>query len=537
MSSQRPDATGLMSRRRLMQLTAGSTLALALSACASPIQPAHTLPSTGTDQTPQPGGIFRFAMTDALTMFDPARWLSAADLYLAAAVYEGLVAMDTSDPTFPIVSRLAESWEVSADGLEWIFHLRAGVTFHHGTPFTAKDVVYTFTRIQDPALAASGLARLAYVETVEAIDDGSPQGAVRFRLNSPVVTLLVTLADPLAGLWIVPHDLTNDALTKQASGTAPFHVASYQPGERLVLKRNEQYWDPQLPYLDEIQHLYIPDNISQVVALTSGTIDAMILSNANAVELQGNPDIQILPLNPGLHDGLVMRPDQPPFDDVRIRQAFKVAIDRAGLLQIVAQGQGYITNDQPIAPISPFWADLPIPQQDFPKAKALLAEAGYPDGLEVTLVVAEIWPGLTTAAVAIQDMVKPAGITITLQPVSVDLFWGQYFQEAALFMGYWSSDPDPDIVLSSSYHSHAPFNDSGWQNPALDALIEAGRIERDPAQRKAIYAEAQQLIQEQGCIMIPYHRLLLFGARANVQNLREEFSYSGARDVWMTAVQ
>lgn len=530
-----PYATRLFSRRRLMQLVGGTTLACAISACASSIQSERAQPATGADQAPQPGGILRFAMTDALTMFDPARWVSAADLYLAAAVYEGLVAMDTSDPTFPIVPRLATSWEVSEDGLEWIFYLRAGVTFHHGVPFTAKDVVYTFTRIQDPALVASGLTRLTYVETVEAIDDGTPQGAVRFRLNSPVVTLLITLADPLAGLWIVPHDFTNELLTQQASGTAPFRVASYQPGERLLFKRNEQYWDPQLPYLDEVHHLYIPDSISQVVALTSGTIDAMILSNADAAQLQDTPDIQILPLNPGMHDGLVMRPDQPPFDDVRVRQAFKLAVDRAGLLQVAAQGHGVLANDQPIAPASPFWADLPIPQQDLAKAKALLAEAGYPDGLAVTLVVAEIWPGLTTVAVAIQEMVKPAGITIELQPVSVDLFWGQYYQEAALFMGYWSSDPDPDILFSSSYHSQAPFNDAGWQNPVLDALIEAGRLERAPAKRKAIYAEAQQLIAEQGCIMIPYHRPLLFGARTNVKNLRQEFSYSGPREVWMTA--
>lgn len=535
MSNQLPYARRLLSRRRFIQLTGGTTLALAVSACASSTQPTLALPSTGADETPQQGGLLRFAMTDALTMFDPARWVSAADLYLSAAVYEGLVAMDSSDPAFPLVPRLATSWEVSEDGLEWIFYLRSGVTFHHGTPFTAKDVVYTFTRIQDPALAASGLSRLSYVESVEAIDDGSPQGAVRFRLNSPVVTLLVTLADPLAGLWIVPHDLTTEALTQQASGTAQFRLASYNPGERLVLKRNEQYWEPELPYLDELHHLYIPDSISQVVALTSGTIDAMILSNAAAVELQGNPDIQILPLNPGMHDGLVMRPDQAPFDDVRVRQAFKLAIDRAGLLQIAAQGEGHITNDQPIAPTSPFWAGLPIPQQDIAKAKALLAEAGYPDGLAVTLVVAEIWPGLTPVAVAIQDMVKPAGITITLQPVSVDLFWGQYFQEAALFMGYWSSDPDPDILLSISYHSHAPFNDAGWQNPELDALIEAGRIEKEPKKRKAIYAEAQQLIQEQGCIMIPYHRPLLFGARSTVKNLRQEFSYSCAREVWMAS--
>jgi len=216
-----------------------------------------------------------------------------------------------------------------------------------------------------------------------------------------------------------------------------------------------------------------------------------------------------------------------------IGRAIMQAVDRPGLRQVVLQGQGDLGNDQPIAPTSPFWANLPIPQQDIGKAKELLAAAGYPDGVSVTLVIAEIAPSLVAAAVALQEMVKPAGITIELERVAVDVFWVQYSMQVPFFISYWFNPLDPDQLLSTVYQSTAPFNESGWQSPELDALIEAGRIEPDLAKRTAIYAQAQQLISEQGCVIIPYYRPLLVAATTAVQNLRQELVYSGARDVWL----
>jgi len=520
-----------VSRRRFLHLTGGTTLLLTLNACAPSLQSPPAVSPATAPQTGQPqrGGVLRFASADAPVNLDPARYSNGADIYLAATVYEGLVAIDTSDPTFPIVPRLAESWEVSEDGKVWTFHLRQGVKFHHGTPFTAQDVLYTFARIQDPALAATGYERIRAVEQVEAVDDR----IVRFQLNSPVVTFLSTVGDALAALAIVPHDRTTAELAQTPSGTGPFQLTDYTPGERAIFKRNEDYWAADLPYLDEVQHLYMSDSTTQIAALTSGTLDAMSLSSENMAALANNPAVQILQLAPGAQDLFVMRADQAPFQDVRVRQAFKLAVDRPGLRQVVLQGQGDLGNDQPIAPTSPFWANLPIPQQDIGKAKELLAAAGYPDGVSVTLVIAEIAPSLVAAAVALQEMVKPAGITIELERVAVDVFWVQYSMQVPFFVSYWFNPLDPDQLLSTVYQSTAPYNESGWQSPELDALIEAGRIEPDLAKRTAIYAQAQQLISEQGCVIIPYYRPLLVAATTAVQNLRQELAYSGARDVWL----
>ena len=280
--------------------------------------------------------------------------------------------------------------------------------------------------------------------------------------------------------------------------------------------------------MDELEHLYLGESATQVAALTSGTVDVIPLSIENIPLLESNPDIQLLSLAGGSHDLFIMRADQEPFQDVRVRQAFKLAIDRAALQQVVLQGRGQLGNDQPIGPDNPYWTELPIPPQDSAKAKALLAEAGYPDGVSVTLTLAEVGPGLLTAAVALQEMVKAAGITLEIERVPVDRYWTEYYMQTPFFVSVWGNPIDPDQMLSLAYESDAIYNETGWQNPDLDALIQAGRVERDEAKRKEIYAQAQQLISEEGCSIIPYFRPLMVATRSTVQN----FS-SGVRATWL----
>ena len=522
-----------LTRRHFLQWTGVAGTGWLITGCipAQPSAPASAAApaqsATGT-QAPQPGGRLRISPPDTAVNLDPALFGSTADMFIIDAVYEGLVATDTTDPAWPLVPRLAESWTVSDDGLEWTFQLRSGVQFHHGTPFTAQDVVYSIERILDPAFPAPGKDRIRYVTKVEAVDDGTPAGAVRFQLDSPVVTFLRTLGDPLAGLAIVPHDRSNDELAQQPSGTGPFQLTAYMPGERVSFQRHAAYWDAGLPYLAELEHLYIGESAAQVAALISGTVDIIPLSVENIPLLESNPDVQILSLAGGSHDLFIMRADQEPFQDVRVRQAFKLAIDRAALQQVVLQGLGQLGNDQPIPPDNPFWADLPIPQQDSAKAKALLAEAGYPDGVSVTLTLAEVGPGLLTAAVALQEMVKAAGITLEIERVPVDRYWTDYYMKTPFFVSVWGNPIDPDQMLSLAYQADAIYNETGWQNPDLDALIQAGRVERDEAKRHAIYAQAQQLISEEGCSIIPYFRPLMLAMHSSVQNFA-----SGVRTTWL----
>lgn len=180
-------------------------------------------------------------------------------------------------------------------------------------------------------------------------------------------------------------------------------LAERVPGERTVCKHNECYWDKERPYLDEVQLLMMPEPAGQIAAITSGTVDLIHSIGLESVPmLEGSPDVSVLESSQGNYPLFAMRADQKPFDDLRVRQALKHAVDRAALLTALMDGRGNIGNDQPIGPGIPFWVDLQPLAYDVEKAKALLAEAGYADGVEVALSTSDIGgPRVNDAAIAI----------------------------------------------------------------------------------------------------------------------------------------
>lgn len=506
-----------VSRRQFLALTGSASALLLLGACAPVVAPAEQTTAQNApaavnpvDQ-PQHGGVLRFASSDVVNSLDPALWVSLADVQLGYTLYNTLT--QRSDTGMPLYPELAESWAMNEDATVHTFHLRQGVTFHHGTAFTAKDVEYSISRLLDPALGSSVVTSLGDIDKLEVVDDFT----IVFYLKAPNVTLPYTLGGP--GLEIVPHDRTTEELTQEPAGTGPFVLAEHVPGERVVLRRNERYWEPERPYLDEVQLLAMPEAAAQVAALTSGTVDFLHqIGLESLAALEGAPDVQVLESRQGVMPIFAMRVDQKPFDDVRVRQAFKYAIDRAALQNVLLQGRGVIGNDQPIGPGTLFWADVPPLAYDVEKAKALLAEAGYGDGLEVTLVTAEIGgPRLTDAAVILQEMVKAVGITITLEKVPGDTFWTEQYMQVPFFVSWWPVFGDPDGLLPLAFSAEGPYNESGWSDPKVEELIVAARGAQDLEQRKTLYAEVQQIISTEGGVLVPYFSPLLQAIRSNVQ--------------------
>lgn len=511
-----PFSVSLLNRRQMLTLLGGSAAALAIAACSTgtlPSQPAD-VDTMSAVQQPQSGGVLRIAFPDQLTQLDPALALSYADISYTFTVFENLTAIDYSDASYPVIPRLAERWEISEDGLIWTFHLRQGVQFHHGELLTAQDVIYSMERLMDPALGSSGFSHLQIVERVEAADDAT----IRFVLRTPHVELGRALAT--FALQIVPHTYTSEQLATTPSGTGPFKVSEYSPGDRLVLARHENYWDNPLPYLDEVHHLYITDSNTQMAALTSGTIDLIAqVSIANLSLVENEPTLKVLENKLGVYHVFAMRADQPPFDDVRVRQALKHTVDRNALRQVVWRERGTLGNDQPVPPSTSFWGDAVPLGYDVEKAKALLAEAGYADGLTVTLAVADVTPGIVDAAVVLQEMVKAAGITINLEISSADIYWAEKYMQTPFFVSFWPGLAAPDEILTFSYHSQGFFNESGWSTPEVDGLIEAARAETDAAKRKAIYAEIQQQIATDGSVVIPYFISQFMALHTRIQNI------------------
>jgi peptide/nickel transport system substrate-binding protein len=523
-----------LNRRQFLALTGGVSAAMILAACAPTAAPSPATTGTGATPVaagePQRGGILRIAMSDAPGALDPHLSFTIQDNIVRGAIYDYLV---WNDPNLQIQPTLATSWEAAPDQLTWTFKLREGVTFHHGTDFTARDVVHSFERILGPDFGSTAQTAFGFVESVTATDDYT----VEFRLKSVNVDFPLLLGDPINAGFIIPHDLTIEELTAQPSGTGPFRLTEFVPGESATFARYENYWRSGMPYLDGIQHFYMPELSTQVAALTSGTIDVIWQLTAETIPaLEGNPDIVVEEVDSGSYQPIIMRLDQEPFTDVRVRQAFKYATDRPGMVQAVLQGRGVVGNDQPLPPNHPFAADLAPYELDVEQAKTLLAEAGYPDGLEITLYTADLRPGMVASAITFQEMVKAAGITVQIEQVPGNSYWSEHWMQSALTVSNWSLFPSADTILSLVYHSTGVWNESGIQSAELDALIEAGRAEADVSKRAEIYAQVQQIIQEEGGTLVPYFRPSFYARHARVQGLT--YLPQGpiyCHEAWMTA--
>lgn len=504
-----------LNRRQFLALTGGISAMMVVSACVPTVAPTATADATAPTAAGQPqrGGILRIAMQDAPGGLDPHLAATIQDSIVRGTIYDYLV---WNDPNLQPQPTLATSWEVAPDQLSWTFQLREGVTFHHGTTFTAQDVIHTFERILGPNFGSTAQTAFQFVESVTALDEYT----VKFRLKSANVDFPLLLGDPINAAVIIPHDLTIEELTVQPSGTGPFRLTEFVAGESATFTRYENYWRNDMPYLDGVQHFYMPEISTQVAALTSGTIDVIWQLTAETIPaLKSTPDIVVEEVDSGSYQPIIMRLDQEPFTDVRVRQAFKHATDRPGMVQAVLQGRGVVGNDQPLPPNHPFAADLAAYELDIERAKALLTEAGYPDGLEITLYTADLRPGMVASAVAFQEMVKVVGIIVQIELVPGSNYWSEHWMQSALTVSNWGINASADTILSLVYHSSGTWNESGIQNAELDALIEAGRVEADPSRRAEIYAQVQQIIQEEGGTLVPYFRPSFYARRAKVQGL------------------
>jgi len=497
-----------LSRRRFVQLMAGTSAMMFFDRLSPRV--------TRAQSTLEPifGGEIRIAMVDGVTTFDPATWLTLADALGWILMGDTLVTLDVTQPHFPIIPRLAESWSISEDELTWTFNLRKGVKFHYGQDFTSADVVYTYNRLMDVNLGSIIGSLFTSVNEVVALDEHT----VEFRLSQPHHTLLETMWDPAAS--IIPNGRSDEELATTPIGTGPFILGENIPDESVTYVRNEAYWNAPLPYLDTMQYRIIPDPTSQVAALASGDVDILYQVSPTSIPiLQANPNVDILQSDMGFWFGFEMLTFEPPFDDVRVRKALKLATNREAIRQVFALGDGYLGNDHPISPANPYWDGIEAPAQDIEGAKALLAEAGYPDGLDITLTVADLFPGLVNAAVVLQESLLPAGIRVEIERVPANSYFYEQWGQVPFAVQWWNHVGEAEINLSLMFKSDAFLNVSGWTNPEFDALIDQIRATENPEERKPLYAEIQRILSEEGALIIPLHVDTYMAKRKEVMNL------------------
>src|SRR5512143_2728504 len=427
------------------------------------------------------------------------------------------------DEKLAIVPQLASGYEWAKDGKALTIRLRPGVTFHDGEKLDAAAVKYSLERHKTMA-GSNRKGELAPVTTVDVVDPMT----VRLNLSAPFSPLLAALADR-AGMIVSPKaaQAAGDKFGAKPVCTGPFQFVERIAQDRIVLERYPGYWNKGEIHVDKVVFLPIVDSTVRLANLKSGQLDfieRLAASDVPAVKADARFKLskiteigyEGITINTGKSD---LAQKNPLGRDPRVREAFELALDREGIVQVVMEGEAAVGN-QWVAPSNPFYAkNVPIPKRDVAKAKRLLQEAGVPNP-SVTLMVPTTSDGQKLAQV-VQAMVKEAGFDVKLQATefatSLDLADKGQFEAYVLA---WSGRADPDGNIFSFAACKQPLNYSGYCKQEVDDLLVRARTAGDMAERKKAYDQAAAIMLNDRPIVYLYHRHWLWAYTNKLSGLR-----------------
>jgi peptide/nickel transport system substrate-binding protein len=454
--------------------------------------------SAATD-TPVKGGVLRVGLVGgrAADTADPHIAPFIPDDALNWLMYEGLVQY-TPDLTPELL--LAEEVSSNADGSEWTVRLKPDVPWHDGRTVSADDVVYSFKRIVDPKNPLDGAAGLGglTVDGIQKMDDLT----VRFTWEKANV-LFGTDGLTQRLVHVVPVDFDPN----NPIGCGPWKMKTFRPGEQFELEAFEDYHGGR-PYLDGMKLIEFADPTARYNSLASGEVDA--LTELPASQVAAAETAGIVPLNAksGGWIPICMRVDVKPFQDVRVRQAFRLIPDRTQVLENAYNGIAWMANDM----YSPFDkgypSDLPQRDQDLEQAKSLLKEAGY-EGLDVELIASDsVGEGSVAFAQVFAEQAKAAGVNVKVNKVEAGVLWGDDYLSWPFSMDYWGYRNYLQQAAAGSTPD-APYNETHWQNDEWYALVQEGFVTVDDDKRNELVREAATIEYNEGGYIIPSFRNLL----------------------------
>jgi peptide/nickel transport system substrate-binding protein len=484
---------------------------------------------TSAQGEPQRGGSLRVGIVggsvkDTVDAHSP---VTHPDEARAIQLYDTLATYDTDHQ---LEMALADEITPSADATTWTVHLREGLKFSDGSPIRAEDVVFTFQRITDPANPKAGAAGLPTLKR----DDLKATDAqtVVFSFTAPFAPFQDAVAQYSNGIVPEGYDPENPV------GSGPFMFKSFEPGQQSTFLRNPNYWRPGQPFLDEVTIIDFPDDTARVNALLGGQVDAidqLPLSQINVVK--ANPGLAVLESQTGSWIPFTMRVDQPPFDDPRVREAFRLIVDREEMVQQVLGGHGSVGNDMYGRFDTCYPSDVPQRTQDIARAKKLLAEAGQSD-LTVDLVTSPAAAGLVEAAQVFAEQAKAAGVTVNVEKVDPGEFYGDQYLQWTFSQDFWfTRDYLPQTATGSL--EAAPYNETHWSDPEWTALVEKANATTDKDKRCDLIAQAQQIEYDRGGYIIWGFPNGVDAHSAAVQGLTPDKSgipltSFGFRNVWLS---
>lgn len=453
-----------------MRLAAPFIAGIAVAALAVAPAVAKTTVSLGMQQEP--------------TVLDPTADATAAiNVMLANQVYESLA---TQNQAGEVIPQLAASWTVSEDGLNYVFTLREGVTFHDGAPMTADTVRFSFERAK---AEGSENPRRVWFEAIESIETPDPL-TVEITLKAADSFFLWSLAQGPAS--IVHPDSVENNVTAPV-GTGPWKFDSWTRGDRLTLARNEDHRDFDPGQIERLEFRFIADPSSAVAALLSGDLDAYpgMPAPETLAQFEADPRFTVAVGTTNGEVILALNHSKPPFDDLGVRRAVSHALDRREIIDGAYYGYG-----EPIGsffpPHDPAYVDLtgayPL---DHDAARALLTEAGHPDGLSVSLRLPP-FPYARRSGEIIQSQLAKIGVTANIENVEWAFWISEVFREKNYDMTIIAHTEANDL----GNFARGPGYYWGYDNPEFNALWDAIRAEADPDRRDALLQDAQRMVTE-----------------------------------------
>ncbi|MCI0633350.1 MAG: ABC transporter substrate-binding protein [Actinobacteria bacterium] len=465
--------------------------------------------ATGTGTAPRFGGHLTIGVSaaSASETLDPPLYTAPPEHYRARAVFDRIA--ERRDFTTEL--ELAEELEaVGGDPTTWLMTLRSGVQFHDGKSLTSDDVLWTFERLgRADSPTVSFIEPFIDLANTRRVDDLT----IEFALKQPQGDFPGFLAD-LPFLYIVQDgaDVFLDAA--DMVGTGPYKLAEFIPGERFLLEKNADYWAGE-PYIDEIEGVSI-DRAEQLNALLAGQLDvAEEVAASQVSQLEGNADFQVISLPGGGAPFFTMRLDSAPFDDVRVRQALKYAIDRQDILDKVYLGRGTLGNDMFGKGWPSYNEEIAQYSYDPEQARALLADAGQ-ENLEVELITA-VW---TDVATLFAEHAKAAGITINLNRVPQDDIYNTdlYYLKAPFTETDWRTSSFEKVVPEGLL-ANAVANETAWVFPEWDERFLEAFAVVDEGDRNDAYLQLHAEISEEGGYIIPVWFDYTYAASSRVHGI------------------
>ena len=435
-------------------------------------------------------GVLTIGRREDGTTFDPIATAQNVDFWVFSNVFDVLVRVDKAGKE--LVPGIAESWEVSADGLTYTFKLR-DAKFSDGSAVTSEDIAYSLTRIRDSELSlwSDSYKIIADMQTPDS-------KTLVITLSGPSAPFLSTLAMP--GVSIVSkaamEAMGEAAFAEMPVGSGAFMVVEWRRGDRVILTRNPNYWEADKVSLDGVEWISVPDDNTRMLAVQAGELDAAIyVPFSRVAELKADPNLTVVSDASTREDHLLLNHEHAPLDNVKVREAIDFAIDKQAIIEAVTFNLGEVANSYVPKGALYHSDDNGARGFDPEKAKALLAEANV-GPISLNYVIDAGDQTGEQIAILIQQQLANVGITVNLQKVDPSQTWDMLVNgDFDMGVNYWTNDildPDQKTTFVVGHDVNLNYM-TRYQNDTVKDLVAAARLEMDPVKREAMYAEIQKL--------------------------------------------